>query len=192
MSSKNRKRKSIKGDKYNTPPHCITKLLNVLDHNRLNTAKFLEPCFGTGAIDKHVPIPEKLKSYAEITQGMNYLKTTYRKRTKKGLRPFDLIITNPPFSLAEEFILKALDDAETVIILLRLNFLGSVKRVEFWNGKVPEPDYLFIITPRPSFVYGGTDSCEYAWFVWDRKKFVDPNKIKRSYNSRAATRLYVL
>ena len=27
---------------------------------------------------------------------------------------------------------------------------------------------MLVITPRPSFNGAGTDSCEYAWFVWDR------------------------
>ena len=54
--------------------------------------------------------------------------------------------------------------APTVIMLLRINFLGSQKRYDFWQ-QFP-PDGLFILSKRPSFTGKGTDSIDYAWFVW--------------------------
>ena len=52
----------------------------------------------------------------------------------------------------------------TVIMLLRINFLSSQKRYDFWQ-QFP-PDGLFVLSKRPSFTGTGTDSQEYAWFVW--------------------------
>jgi len=78
----------------------------------------------------------------------------------------DLIITNPPFSLEQEFITKSCKQAETVIMLLRLNYLGSITRHEWW--KEYSPTSLYVLSKRPSFTGKGTDATDYAWFVWDK------------------------
>lgn len=99
-----------------------------------------------------------------------------------------MIITNPPFNQAEKIIEKALKDCENndgsgfVIMLLRLNFFGGKSRREFFEKYMP--DYCFVHTKRMSFTdkkdkngkvefkpdgtpkKGGTDSIEYAHFVW--------------------------
>ena len=107
-------------------------------------------------IDK---IPNHIeKQYAEIQKGKDYLKVNFKS---------DLIVTNPPFSLALEFLEKSLREAEVVVYLLRLNFLGSQKRKPFWE-KNP-PSHIFVLSKRPSFTGKGTDATEYAWFVWDKK-----------------------
>ena len=62
----------------------------------------------------------------------------------------DAIITNPDFSISQEFINKSLTEARFVAYLLRLNFFGSRKRREWWQGK--EPTHLFTLAERPSFV----------------------------------------
>jgi hypothetical protein len=63
-------------------------------------------------------------------------------------------------------------------MLLRLNFLGSGGRRDWWQPRIPTA--IFVLAPRPSFldrdgrpVLGkdgrpGVDACEYAWFVWSR------------------------
>jgi hypothetical protein len=83
---------------------------------------------------------------------------------------YDIIITNPPFYLAKEIIEKALsevNDGGYVIMLLRLNFLGSKGRYEFWD-KYPAK-HIFVHHQRMSFTdKGGTDSIEYAHFVWQK------------------------
>lgn len=81
-------------------------------------------------------------------------------------RVSDLIITNPPFSLALAFLQKSLGEARTVISLLRLNFLGSQKRRAFWQED--RPSHVLVLAERPSFSRDGrTDATEYAWFCWD-------------------------
>lgn len=75
------------------------------------------------------------------------------------------ILTNPPFSLAMEFCNKAISSATHVFMLLRLNFLASKKRREWF--KEHEPDCLFVLSERPSFTEDGkTDATDYAWFYW--------------------------
>lgn len=69
--------------------------------------------------------------------------------------PYDCIITNPPYSLAEEFLRKSLEIAPVVCFLLRLNFLGSQKRAAFLSKNPPD---VYVLSERPSFVNGKTDS----------------------------------
>ena len=76
----------------------------------------------------------------------------------------DLIITNPPYSKAQRFIEHAKARCSTLILLLRLNFLASIKRHSFWDEY--KPDTLFVLSKRPSFDGYGTDMTEYAWYVW--------------------------
>jgi hypothetical protein len=100
----------------------------------------------------------------------------------------DVIITNPPFALAQHFIAKALEDVQPhglVVMLLRLNFFGSEKRREFWEANMPFVTYIH--AKRPSFWpehvspamqewcrandveqkrHGATDSIEYMHCVW--------------------------
>ena len=95
--------------------------------------------------------------------------TAYSKPIAKILDgEVDLILTNPPFSIAKEFIEHSMMCSTTVIMLLRINFLGSQARHDFWN-QFP-PDGLIILSKRPSFTGKGTDATDYAWFVWSDKK----------------------
>ncbi len=76
---------------------------------------------------------------------------------------YDVVLTNPPFGLAMPFIIKSMKFADRVIMLLRLDFLGSLERAEFHKQ---HPADIYKLRRRPAFINGKTDSCEYAWFVW--------------------------
>lgn len=181
MSSTNRGAKRIANDKYTTPQPAINALLSVLDISS-GCRSFGEPCRGDGAIYNSVSLP--IKRWAEIESGIDYFQVCFN---------VDLIITNPPFNLALEFLQKSLTEADSVWYLLRLNFLGSQKRKAFWNAN--PPTHVLVLSERPCFVWvcqdkackamyepgsttvceacGGkvraqTDSIEYAWFGWDR------------------------
>ena len=159
MSSRNGS-SIIKSDAYPTPPHVVAALLKMVTFNPTDT--FLEPCRGVERnIYNQIPLPDDKKYWAELAEGIDYLTTPFQ--------PVDVIITNPPFSCSEEFIEKCLSELKpggTFIFLQRVNFLGSIKRVDFWR-KVGMPQKQSVIVPRPRFALGGTDSCEYAWFVFD-------------------------
>ncbi|MEZ9492248.1 DNA methyltransferase [Vibrio splendidus] len=151
--------KTIPRELYPTPDECVIALLEKLTLRP--TDKFLEPCFGTGAIFNKVDLPQSQKSFAEIEKGIDYLATDF------GMQ--DVIITNPPFSLTEEFIRKSLSELApngTMAYLQLVNYLGSIKRLSFWE-EVGFPQKTPVIVPRPRFVNGGSDSCEYMWFIWD-------------------------
>ncbi len=76
----------------------------------------------------------------------------------------DWIITNPPYRQAEQFVRHGMLHAERTAWLLRLNFLGSQKRVPLHARFDPD---VHVLSKRPSFTYDGrTDATEYAWFVY--------------------------
>ncbi len=157
MSSTNGK--VIPRELYPTPDECVISLLEKLTFRPSD--KFLEPCYGTGAIYEKVDLPQNQKSFAEIEKGIDYLTTDFGTQ--------DVIITNPPFSLTEEFIRKSLSELApngTMAYLQRVNYLGSIARLSFWK-EVGFPQKTPVIVPRPRFVGGGSDSCEYMWFIWD-------------------------
>ncbi len=102
----------------------------------------------------------------------------------------DLVIANPPFSLAEAFVRRAVEIADEGIVamLVRVALVESQERYAFWVDHPPlwmrflverpsftVPDYVDIpqqpdlfgevhdVTPPP----GGTDLTAYAWIVWE-------------------------
>lgn len=75
----------------------------------------------------------------------------------------DVILTNPPYSKAEEFVEQSLRFARISVMLLRLNFLGGRDRLPFTQRTKPG---ILTLPNRPSFNGWGSDSCEYGWFVY--------------------------
>lgn len=145
-------------DVYETPAWAVEALLKVVPID--SNLKYMEPCRGSGRIYNHLPLGS---AWGEIRQGVDYLQTEYNH--------VDVIITNPPYSLAQEFVTKALGEADAVVMLLRLGFLESTRRWEFWQENPLTS--LLTLSKRPSFTDDGkTDGSGYAWFVWDKKNIL--------------------
>lgn len=133
---------------------------------------------------------EKDMSYPKVLEewGMKVLSNDLRedspamyhsdflKATQENI--YDLVITNPPFAIAQEIIEKSLQVCKGwwyVVMLLRLNYIGSNDRAKFWQ-KYP-PYAIYADNKRMSFTPDkGTDSIEYAHFVW--KKWESPENAK--------------
>jgi len=96
----------------------------------------------------------------------------------------DLVIGNPPYSDAEAHVRKAITmihDEGAVAFLLRVNFLAGIARTAGLWAEHP-PDFVCPLDKRPQFVDGyrinkkgkkvkkGTDSCEYAVFIWRKER----------------------
>lgn len=152
--------KRKKSDFYETP-YSITRQL--LEKIRLY-GKVLEPACGSGAIVKELNNYKKDKikiiSY-DINTGKDFLKETKR---------YDFVITNPPYSLSDKFIDKALELANDIYFLLPLNYLHGKNRYDkyYRNGLLSE---LFIFTRYPMLGEPLRDDGKYhtgmmvyAWF----------------------------
>lgn len=180
MSATNRGAIRRLQDKYQTPLSAIEPLLGHIDWSRVKS--FGEPCLGKGNIMNlvHQNLIRHCKDhaparlfYCEIVHGLDYFKNDWPN--------LDLIITNPPFALLLPFLQRSLGQAATVIYLMRINVLGSgggqrarpETRARSQFFKANPPTHLLALSERPSFrLSGGTDSCEYAWFAWDRGSFL--------------------
>jgi hypothetical protein len=131
------------------------------------------------ALHNYYRVPlEHIKTIDIREDSLSQIKDDYLSMTL-GYKPY-VIITNPPFNKALEFIKKALEDVEDdgyVIMLLRLNFLETKARKDFFDKYMPE--YIFVHHKRMSFIEGGsTDSVAYAHYVWHKGYYPEFAKIK--------------
>lgn len=86
-----------------------------------------------------------------------------------------LIIGNPPFDRAEAHIRQALEvvaPGGTVVFLLRLAMLESKQRIALWREH--PPSHIDVLSERPSFTGGGTDSAAYGVFRWSPEPEPEP------------------
>ncbi len=179
MSSTNRSnaRDSHIADYYKTPvPAIMDFLMEYFNDTNESWEGFtiFDPCAG-GIIGKEsMSYPEALEKYAfqKTIETLDIREDSPAKYHKDYLRVApsfepNVIITNPPFSLAIEIIKKALIEVKEdglVIMLLRLNFFGSQARYKFWQDNMPERCYVH--SQRMKFTDKGSDSIEYMHCVW--------------------------
>lgn len=200
MSSTNRSnaRDNHISDYYVTPRKPIYDLFNALKESEccdLFTAndgrlhwwhKYLDPCAG-GDENNEMSYPTVIQSLGVFNDYITTVDIRENSRSKIKASIFDckwdsqykVVITNPPFNIAEDIIKKSFEFVEEggyVIMLLRLNFFGSKKRKEFWQNNMPI--LTFVHRERISFTNGQTDSIEYMHCVW--KKGVTQNFTKLS------------
>lgn len=172
MSATNRGRERNDRDFYETPQDCI---LNFLSHYKLKNGIILDPGSGSGAFPKAI---RKVGYTNQIDAcDIDDMVLSIEEADNKHLVNFmdfnsdyayNTIIGNPPYNLAEEFIRKSFELVDStdfeIIFLLRLNFLESIKRHDFWQ-EFPV-NQLYVLSKRPSFTGKGTDATSYAYFVF--------------------------
>ena len=166
-----------KGDFYQTPYSMTKQFLRFILMNGFYNyfGKTLEPSCGKGAIVKVLnDLPSshgcRLTSY-DLEEGRDFLKET---------KTFDTLITNPPYSLANEFILKAKElKIPNIFLLLPLNYLQGQKRYteQIFHGL--KGIYIFTRMPMLSEEIREDGKYEtgmqaYAWYGWEREYIEDP------------------
>lgn len=161
-------------DFYETPANVVNGLLDI---GFFSGRTFLEPSAGRGSIINSV-----LARFPSITTTAIEIQDEFRESLLKikveviiddfllvEPRPFDRIIANPPFSQALEFIQHAwkfLSKTGKMAFLLRLPFAASVKRHALFQEL--RPSQVMVLSQRPKFGGDNIDSCDYAWFVWEK------------------------
>lgn len=99
--------------------------------------------------------------------GIDFLKDAPRTT---GLIPhdsFDMIVTNPPFSLAEQFIRKALSITPNVAMLLKATYWNAASRLPFFHEH--RPAFVLPLTWRLAFLEserGKSPLMDCVWVVW--------------------------
>ena len=191
MSSAGRGCRRQPSDLYETPSWCINRFLDgyfkeiipFFPESDLSDvgAHLAEPCCASGKIidaverwfvEHSLPRPTSW-SLHELNEELVPIGRTVRIGdflTSECVREsVSLVVTNPPYSLAEEFLRhsRKLYPNADISFLLRVGFLTSEKRDPLFQ-ELGTPD-LYVLPNRPSYVKVGsssTDSCDYAWFVW--------------------------
>jgi len=155
-------------DFYQTPSWVIEKLL---DHLPLH-GEILEPASGAWAISKVL----ESRWYTVISQDLRTDEWVYGTKGKNFFlqeERCDTIITNPPYFCAKDFILKSLEIANTVVMLLKLQFLESVDRYKFFQDTPLKTVYVICkrVTMYPEWEKEPENSwtIAYAWYVWEKR-----------------------
>ena len=188
LAGGNPKNDRVDSDFYATDPKAVHKLL--LKYS-INGSEILEPCIGNGNIAD--AIKDFYNNKGLNITGVDIVDRGYPNTivhdylTWKTDKKFDCIITNPPYSLAKEFVEKSmtlLNDGYDedgypngqLIMFLKIQFLEGAKRKELFE-KYP-PKYIYVFRNRmatwnngepldPNGKRWATTMC-HAWFIWHK------------------------
>ncbi|KPZ59540.1 hypothetical protein [Pseudoalteromonas sp. P1-7a] len=183
MSSTNRGTQRNADDYYVTPHWLIEDFLAAFSENcRFNFDEqayplMLDPSAG-GCEQYPMSYPTVLEKHGFTVDSWDIRQDSrakFKGRDFLSIDPtytpaYQIIITNPPFNVAQEFTEHALEmvpNGGLVIMLQRLNWLGSQKRKPMWQ-KLPLAA-VYVHSKRPGFdpqKPSKTDSTEYAHFVF--------------------------
>jgi predicted RNA methylase len=162
MSSTKRGGKRSEADFYSTPAWCTRRILEALALPK--GLRWLDPCAGEGAILEVVAAcadPKEIHGIELRVEPAILWGFTCADALAVSWPDSDVLIMNPPFSLARDFVGRALDASPCVIALERLNWI-----VQWVKHGGAMPGEIYVLPDRPSFTGHGSDSIEYAWFVW--------------------------
>ena len=165
-----------KGDFYSTPKSLIWVAEDIIKKEFSGRYVF-EPACGKRAISAEL---EKLgfkvfdnDLYAEGVNNQDYLKLD------KSYMDQQNIITNPPFSLWDDFVIKAKSHCDKFMFIGRLNYLGTAGRNKsgIWDGLkaiYPFNRYVDYQTPYREDGLFHVGAMATAWFLWEKKYTEDP------------------
>ena len=172
FSANNATGKRRKSDFYETPYSLTRKFLDVETFDKSLTV--CEPACGAGAISNILKERWDKNLVSAYDKETNFLTETGN---------YDYIITNPPFSLAQEFILNAKMVAnKKFALLLPLSYLHGKKRFdEIYSDREFPLKKVYVFTRYPMLGEKlredgkyTTGMMVYAWFVWERGYVDEP------------------
>lgn len=179
-------------DLYETPPEAVKALLEV----EYIPKHVWEPACGLGSIVRvlneagHLVVATDLHDYGCPLQrpGVDFLKV---QTAPPGVQ---MILTNPPFKIANAFVAHALHLCPRVAMLLRLGFLAGTKRTPILEGGLLARVHIFRNRLPMMHRHGwegprASSQTEFAWFIFDRAHYGPPliNRISwKSDNSENA------
>jgi len=160
-------------DYYRTPEWAVQAIVPWLPADR-EFLSVLDAGAGDGAIADALPYGHKvhcseqdpIKRAILREKGYNHAGWEGEEDFFNTSCEYDLIIMNPPYKQAMEFVQKGLRHTESgmLVALLRLPWLASQARAEFHRQR---PSHVLVLPRRPSFTPDGkTDATDYAWFLW--------------------------
>ena len=155
-----------KGDKYHSPKSLIWVAKNIIDSEFPAGVEILEPCCGDSAISEELEDRYKLiENDLYGVFGKDYL-------TDKFFLNFDYIITNPPFSLWDQFVLRAKEHCRKFMFIGRLNYFGTNSRyqADLWKNLKAVYRFNRYVDYQTEYRKDGAfhvGSQATAWFLFD-------------------------
>ena len=150
-----------KDDFYPTPSECVYSLIKYIDIPK----KVWSPACGLGGISK--PLEElghEVISTDLFYRGYGEGNIDFLKCKEKMA---DCVIENPPFNLAEQFIVKCKElDISVFCMLLKSQYWHAAKRVKLFNEI--KPSKVLAMTWRPDFLGGGSPTMDCIWTCWEK------------------------
>lgn len=164
------------GDFYSTDPEAVKRLIDFMglawgEHKDFS---YWEPACGTGNISKvleeyghgHPVISTDLHDRGYGTPGVDFLQS----ELPDGVR---VIITNPPYSLADEFVKHAMEILPwngIYMALHNINYLaGKKRRAEIYDNNFLKAVYVYsgrINCYKNGIETGHSSPVNYAWFMY--------------------------
>lgn len=168
-------------DFYITPAWCVNRFIE--DHRDSWIGKTVEPAAGNGAIIEALCVSVDGFDAGNVT-AIECRATARAELERTGATvviddflsietvdpEVDYVITNPPYSLAREFVEHSakLYPNATRAFLVRLGFLASEERAAMFRDSRAS---VYVLPNRPSFTPDGkTDSADYCWLVFDEEE----------------------
>ncbi len=171
----------VVSDHYPTGPWIVDRMLDKVREEWFD-GRWIDPCAGDGllieavrayaarmgfppmwwdAVELRPECEEKLAARADKVIISDFMKVVPAR--------YDVVMTNPPFSLAEEYVRACTPIAQRTLLLLRLNWIE--RHTDIIDLKQPD---IWVLPDRPSFgrnKHGkiGTDATAYAWFDFHQK-----------------------
>ncbi len=158
----------VQHDYYATDPQAVEELLKVESFDK----NILEPCCGEGHISKVLEKHGYMVKSSDLIDrnfgrgGVDYL-------TIKSWHGD--IITNPPYKYAKEFVehsIKIINPGQRVAMLLKIQFLESVKRRELFEENPPKYVYVFskrtVCARNGDFEKTPSSAVCYCWYIWEK------------------------
>lgn len=163
----------VADDFYATHPKSVHALLQAEPF----MGSILEPCCGQGHISEVLKeyYPNQVTSFDLVDRGYGISPINFLEIKEDVL--YCNIITNPPYSLAQEFVEKSLKvTTNKVAMFLKIQFLESLSRYNFFQQTPLKTVYVFSNrqatlnngqenNPKTGKVWA-TTMC-HAWFVWE-------------------------
>lgn len=158
-------------DFYATDPKAIDILLSVEKFD----GNIWEPCCGQGHLSKRLTdLGQRVVSTDLIERGFGNSGVDFLKSTECLA---DNIITNPPYSMAQEFVehaMSILQDGGKLAMFLKILFLEGKKRKEMFKNYPIKT--LYVSSSRIHCAKNGDFSkskeigsaMAYGWFVWEK------------------------
>lgn len=168
-------------DFYATNPEDVKEIMTIAGLPK--NISILEPCAGNG----HIANTLREMGYNNIFTN-DIIEREFKLNSVKDFlneeiccNSFDLCIMNPPFKYAKEFIGKALEYADAVLVIARLDLLESKSRKELNNKHLVR---VFVHSNRARFARNGDDSLfnkgtsmSTAWYLYANNKINDTSLI---------------